>query len=101
MRDGQRWAEIRAAYAEAAAWFVRTVPGGPDGWEGRALGEWTVRDLVGHTSRALLTVKTYLREPASSAGVSSAIEYFRLLSAGDGVLVTVLSPAPMGCLVVV
>ncbi len=34
-------------------------------WQGPGLGEWTLRDLAGHTSRALLTVEMYLaREPA-------------------------------------
>ncbi|MGH3437614.1 MAG: hypothetical protein ACRDRN_14215 [Sciscionella sp.] len=41
----------------------------PHGFAGRGrrdaigLGEWTVDDLVGHTSRALLTVEAYLDTP--------------------------------------
>jgi uncharacterized protein (TIGR03083 family) len=50
----------RAAYAEAARWF-RTVVDGVDGrWDEPGLGEWNVRDLVGHASRSLVTVETYL-----------------------------------------
>jgi Mycothiol maleylpyruvate isomerase N-terminal domain len=44
---------------------------------GRALGEWDVRALVGHTSRALVTVETYLARPAPSAEIASAADYFR------------------------
>ncbi|MCS5717193.1 maleylpyruvate isomerase family mycothiol-dependent enzyme [Herbiconiux sp. CPCC 205763] len=29
-------------------------------WESVALGEWTLRSLVGHTTRAILTVESYL-----------------------------------------
>ncbi|OHV31495.1 hypothetical protein CC117_26020 [Parafrankia colletiae] len=33
---------------------------GPEDWQLPALGQWTVRDLVGHTSRALSTIEAYL-----------------------------------------
>ena len=46
----------REAYIEAATFFVDTVRQiGSDGWYRPVLGEWTVRDLVGHTHRALVT----------------------------------------------
>ena len=32
----------------------------PEQWDAPGLGRWTVRDLAGHTSRAVLTVSTYL-----------------------------------------
>jgi uncharacterized protein (TIGR03083 family) len=53
------------------------------------LGEWTVRDLVGHASRALLTVETYLGRPAAAVEVDSGVDYFRraLGSAGDAAAV--------------
>ena len=35
-------------------------------WTEPGLGEWDVRSLVGHTSRALLTVEAYVARPASS-----------------------------------
>ena len=55
----------RAAYVDAAALFVDTVGQvGPTQWEQSGLGVWTIRDLVGHTSRALLTVEMYLAKPA-------------------------------------
>jgi uncharacterized protein (TIGR03083 family) len=38
---------------------------------------WTVRDLVGHTSRFLLTVEMYLASPAAGVEIASAMEYFQ------------------------
>jgi uncharacterized protein (TIGR03083 family) len=50
------------ALGAATDWFVATVRAiGPAQWEGPGLGEWTVRQLVGHTSRALITVEDYFR----------------------------------------
>jgi hypothetical protein len=46
-------------------------------WEAPGLGVWTVRDLTGHTARALMTVESYLRHPASSIEVADAVDYFR------------------------
>jgi hypothetical protein len=53
--------EIRDHFRLAAEGFV-TVVGmiSPDSWDRPGLGVWTVRDLAGHASRALLTVETYL-----------------------------------------
>lgn len=78
------WPGRRAAFAEAAHWFVATTTGAGDRWHERGLGEWTVRDLVGHTSRALLTVEAYLAQPAPAVEVDSAVGYFRRVSAAAG-----------------
>lgn len=60
-------------------------------WNEVGLGEWTVRDLVGHTSRALFTIENYLDLAAEedAAGVAAPIEvtspsayYDRALAAG-------------------
>ncbi len=48
-----------------------------DRWDQPGLGDWDVRALVGHTSRALLTVETYLARPAAAVDVPTAVEYFR------------------------
>lgn len=48
-----------------------------DRWNWPGLGEWDVRALVGHTSRSLLTVETYLARPAAMVEVASAADYFR------------------------
>ena len=70
-------ARVRDAFAEAAAYFVATVARVPaDGWDRPGLGEWSVRALVGHTSRALLTVETYLAAGAARVDVPGPVEYF-------------------------
>jgi uncharacterized protein (TIGR03083 family) len=60
-------ADVRSCFANGAAAFVSVVAAiGGDGWDRPALGLWTVRDLVGHTSRALSTIETYLAAPPPS-----------------------------------
>jgi uncharacterized protein (TIGR03083 family) len=75
---------VRTHYRQAAAGFVDLVAGlAGDDWSAPALGEWTVRDLCGHTSRALLTVESYL-DPAVTAEhptVVDAVGYYRAASA--------------------
>jgi hypothetical protein len=71
------WDDSRAAFADAAGWFVRTAARVGDRWDRPGLGEWDVRALVGHTSRALATVETYLARPAAAVDVASAADYFR------------------------
>ena len=52
-------------YVSAARSFstlVHRIPG--DRWDGTGLGEWDLRALVGHTSRAVTTVAEYLGSTA-------------------------------------
>jgi hypothetical protein len=77
-RDSQGWEERRAAFADGAAWFVRAVRLVAGHEHEPGLGVWSVRDLVGHTSRSLLTVEAYLDAPASRAELGSAAEYYRV-----------------------
>ncbi|MCG2621714.1 maleylpyruvate isomerase N-terminal domain-containing protein [Arthrobacter sp. I2-34] len=66
-----------ATYLAAAASFrelLARVP--PDAWDRPGLGHWTVRTLAGHTSRALVTVLTYLDQPAERVERESAAAYF-------------------------
>lgn len=68
---------IRQAYRDAATLFVETVQClGAENWQQPGLGVWTVRDLVGHTSRALLTVETYLAQPATGRELQQPADYF-------------------------
>ena len=68
---------IRDAYQQAARLFVETVATvQAEQWQQIALGVWTVRDLVGHTNRALLTVETYLNHPASTVDLTQPAAYF-------------------------
>lgn len=71
------WEDSRTAFADAAGWFVRTAALVGDRWDQPALGEWDVRALTGHTSRALVTVETYLARPAPAADIASPADYFR------------------------
>jgi hypothetical protein len=92
------WPEIVVAFEAATRWFVAVTAGiaeraaGESGvWNEVGLGEWTVRDLVGHTSRALFTVETYLdlaaeKDAAGSIApvevISPAAYFERALAAG-------------------
>ena len=71
------WTDSRRAFADAAEWFVRTAVLVGDRWTRPGLGVWDVRSLVGHTSRSLLTVESYLAQPAAAIEVESAADYFR------------------------
>src|SRR2546429_5795700 len=82
------WDSSRRAFTDAAEWFVRTAALVGDRWDRPGLGEWDVRALVGHTSRSLVTVETYLARPAAAAEMASAADYFRAtraVAAGPGV----------------
>jgi uncharacterized protein (TIGR03083 family) len=62
-----------ALAAEAFAELVRRIP--DDAWSAPGLGEWDLRSLVGHTSRSLITVDTYLDRAASTEELSSPEAY--------------------------
>jgi uncharacterized protein (TIGR03083 family) len=64
-------------FAAAAGAVGETVARIPDHlWDGPGLGEWTLRDLVGHTSRSLVTVIDYLARPVAEEALPSASAYF-------------------------
>lgn len=70
-----------AAAASTFAGLVRTVP--DDRWDGPGLGEWDLRSLVGHTSRAILTAGSYASTTAKHEDVITPQEYFtRMKAAG-------------------
>jgi uncharacterized protein (TIGR03083 family) len=76
---GETSTQWREAFRTAGHWFATTSRVAPDQLDQPALGVWNVRDLLGHTSRALSTVSTYLAtEAAGGIGVESAVDYFRL-----------------------
>ena len=78
------WSRAREAFVQAARWFVECTLAGDGRWDEPALGEWTVRDLVGHTSRALVTIETYLGRPANEVMITSPADYFRLILSTAG-----------------
>ena len=55
---------------------------GPTGWAGPGLGEWDLRALVGHTSRSLITVETYLGQPAETEELTSPAAYLAAVGRG-------------------
>jgi hypothetical protein len=69
-------AEVFASAAETFDVLVQRLP--TDGWDGPGLGEWDLRSLVGHTSRSLVTVDTYLDRPADHVAVDSPEAYYAL-----------------------
>jgi hypothetical protein len=82
------WNASRRAFADAATWFVHTARLVGDRWSWPGLGESDIRALVGHTSRSLLTVETYLAQPAAAVEIASVTDYFRVtraIAAGPGV----------------
>jgi uncharacterized protein (TIGR03083 family) len=66
--------DVFASAAQAFTRLVRSLPAAA--FAGPGLGDWDMRALVGHTSRSLITVSTYLRTPATREDVSSAVEYY-------------------------
>jgi uncharacterized protein (TIGR03083 family) len=71
---------VRDCFSAATEGFVAVVAAvGPQGWDRPGLGEWTVRDLVGHTTRALSTIEAYLARPAEEVVVRDPLDYLRAL----------------------
>lgn len=75
------WAASRRAFGSAAEWFLTTAALVGDRWDLPGLGEWDVRALVGHTSRAMLTVEAYLARRAARVELPSAVAYYQTTSA--------------------
>ncbi|MET3919842.1 maleylpyruvate isomerase N-terminal domain-containing protein [Arthrobacter sp. UYEF20] len=68
---------IKSCYLGAASAFLELVEAVPEtAWTKPALGEWDVRGLTGHTSRALSTVESYLSTPAAGERVDGPVAYF-------------------------
>lgn len=71
--------DVVATYASAARSFADQVHRIPaDRFDGPGLGEWDLRALVGHTSRSLATVITYLDSPAEQVDIDGPEEYYRM-----------------------
>jgi len=77
--------ELFSQAAQAFAELVRTIP--DDRWTGPGLGEWDLRALVGHTSRSLITVETYLGQPAEVEDVRTPEAYYLGIANVDPVAV--------------
>ncbi len=74
--------DSRATFLAAAETFVQQVAGIPVAdLTGPGLGDWDLRALVGHASRSLVTVETYLDQPADEIAVDRAAGYYEVLAA--------------------
>lgn len=72
-----------SSFTAAARAVGRTVDSLPPGaWAGPGLGDWSLRDLVGHTSRALVTVIDYLSRPEAVEVIETAPAYLAAISTG-------------------
>ena len=60
--------------ARSFAGLVRRIP--DDAWDGPGLGDWDLRALVGHASRSLITVSTYLQTSAEREDVATPQSYY-------------------------
>ncbi len=77
--------ETSDAFRFASHWW-RSMVGAVDvtAWEQPGLGEWTVRQLVAHTSRAYRTVIDYLTgETVDPTPILTAAQYFRVVLAEE------------------
>jgi len=63
-----------ALAAHSFAALVHDIPA--QCWDGPGLGEWGLRSLVGHASRSLITVSTYLKTTAEREDVTSPEDYY-------------------------
>jgi len=67
-----------ASAARSFAALVHRIPA--DAWDGPGLGDWDMRSLVGHTSRSLITVSTYLQTTAEREDVTTPHAYYALVT---------------------
>ena len=68
---------MRTVFRQAVDYYLFLVDQVPvDGWESAGLGVWTVRDLVGHTSRAMTTLERYCKQPGEQVEVETPVSYF-------------------------
>jgi uncharacterized protein (TIGR03083 family) len=78
------WQLTIRAFDEAADAFqdlVSRVPAAA--WTIPALGVWSVRDLVGHTGRAFVTIESYLAQPRGVGQPWQQRHYLRTALASD------------------
>jgi uncharacterized protein (TIGR03083 family) len=76
----------KEAFTQAATFFVESVAKiGPSQWDDSALGVWSVRDLVGHTSRSISRVAEFAVQPADKIDVASAAQHYHVSLAPDDI----------------
>ena len=69
--------DIRDTYLAAGEFFAGVVDKiDIDGFDAPALGEWYVRDLIGHTYRSFTTVLSYSATPGDKVELERPVDYF-------------------------
>lgn len=88
----------RTSFIEAANYFIETTSlVARDQWSLPGLGQWTAQELAGHASRALVTIKTYLNQPGTSADLANPVAYFlSAFASGDSTKATSQAIADRG-----
>jgi hypothetical protein len=77
--------DSRTTFLSAADSYVAQVARIPtSSLSDPGLGEWDLRALVGHTSRSLVTVETYLDSPAGDIAVPTAADYYLAIAGITG-----------------
>jgi uncharacterized protein (TIGR03083 family) len=73
--------QTRATYDAAATAFLDLAARVPlERYAGPGLGDWDLRSLIGHTSRSLVTVSTYLGTRAETIAAESPAAYYSAVS---------------------
>lgn len=81
---GEPSATWRENYEAAARWFLEIAWAARDDLDRPGLGEWSVRELIGHTGRAFSTVVDYLAAGATEpVKITGAPDYFRAARSAD------------------
>jgi len=70
-------AQAREAFKQAAAFLADTVARIPDDkWAAPALGVWNLRELVGHSDRALMGLERFVGDTADAPEIESPADYY-------------------------
>lgn len=76
----------KQTYQQAVTFFLDTAARvRPEQWGQPALGVWTARELVGHTMRALVTVRDYAANRPESITLDSPVAYYQAVGGLTGV----------------
>ncbi len=74
-----RWRSVFERAAESFVEITEAVP--EDRWDSPGLGVWSLRDLAGHTSRALTTIETYLAREPEQTTLDGPLAYLAAVAA--------------------
>jgi hypothetical protein len=74
---------IKDAFIEPVEFFANTAAQvKSEQWDDEGLGVWSVRDLVGHTSPAVLTVEMYAGKDGANPDLPLATAYLNAALSG-------------------